>query len=487
MEHGKSDFVIVPMNQVIIGEGRAKQKGEVQVGTKEPNSESGNPNGRRAITGNDLESKRARIAAKARSNPKEQFNNLIHHLSPDLIQECLCKIPWNSAPGGDGMTVEQALKGSSWLLPPLIKAIHQGNYQAPPVRRVYIPKANGGQRPLGIPEIIDRAIQAATASVLNEIYEQDFLNCSFGFRPKRSCHHALATLNDWVQRGKLSYVLEVDIRDFFGSINHEWMMKFLQLRISDLRLLKLIESWLKAGVMEDRRWQAMEAGTPQGGSVSPVLANVYLHYVLDLWFEKKVKKQLRGRAQLVRYADDFVILCSDPSDRNHIQALLKARLSQFGLTVAEDKTHQTDLRLRENRGKDRRHMNFLGFTIYRKKMVRGTGVTTVFQTEAKRFTRAKARMKEKLHKMMHWGVEQQVEAINRMLVGHYNYYGMAGNKRLLTNFWYFTLKQWRRRLSRRSQRGRMNWVKLNEILSKHRLAPPRIRVPYSALKSYVCL
>jgi RNA-directed DNA polymerase len=475
------------MNRVMTGEGRVGQKGEVQVGKMEPHTEAGNRNEPRDPTGNDPEAKRARIAVKARSQPKEQFTNLMHHVTSELIQECLNKTPLKSAAGMDGMTVGQALKGIRWMLPPLMESIHQGQYQAPPVRRVHIPKANGGKRPLGVPAVIDRAIQAATARVLNEIYEQDFLTSSFGFRPKRGCHHALATVNELVHRTRLSHVLEVDIRDFFGSINHEWMMKFLRLRIGDPRMLKLIESWLKAGAMEDGKLQQMEKGTPQGGSISPLLANIYLHYVLDLWFERMVKKELRGRAQLVRYADDFVILFADPQDREDVEVLLKVRLAQFGLSVAEDKTHKTDLSLRENRGKERRHITFLGFTIYRKKTRNGKDVTTVFQTESKRFARAKVAMNEKLKRVMHWEVGKQVEAINATLIGHFNYYGMAGNMRLLNNFWYFTLRQWRRHLSRRSQKGTVNWKRMNEIMDANPLVRPRIRIPYSVLGTYVRL
>ena len=323
------------------------------MGTKEPNTESGNLREHRNPAGLDPESKRALIAAKARSQPKAKFVNLMHHLSFDLVRECLEKIPRQSATGGNGVTVESALKNLDWILPPLLQAIHQGRYEAPAVRRVWIPKANGGQRPIGVPEIVDRAIQAAMAKILNEIYEQDFLNCSFGFRPKVGCHHALATINELIQRSAMNFALEVDIRDFFGSLNHEWLRKFLGLRIGDQRVLKLIDAWLAAGVMEKGQWQQMEKGTPQGGSISPLLSNVYLHYVLDLWFDRKVKGRLGGASHLVRYADDFVILMRNPTDLEEVKTLLTARLAQFGLTIAEEKTHKTDLSPgRRNDGKN---------------------------------------------------------------------------------------------------------------------------------------
>jgi len=403
---------------------------------------------------NNPVSKRARIAAKARSNPKEKFGNLMHHLSHAMIEENLRKIPKNSAPGVDGMTVEQAQKNLSWLLPPLLSQIHKGQYLAPPVRRVLIPKTDGKQRPIGVPEIVDRSIQAGMAQILNEIYEQDFLPCSFGFRPGLGCHHALATVNELMSKYKMNFALEVDLRDFFGSLNHEWLRKFLEFRIGDKRVLKLIDSWLKAGVMDKDRWQATEIGTPQGGSISPLLANVYLHYVLDLWFDKKVKKQLRGNAHLVRYADDFIILFQSREDIEYVKPLLKTRLGQFGLTVSEAKTHTTNLTPRENgSGHERRHMTFLGFSIFRAKNRSQTGHKTMFQTESKRFTRAKAAMKEKLYGMMHWELKTQAERINSILRGHYNYYGLAGNTKKLHAFWNETVLYWRYCLSRRSQAG----------------------------------
>ena len=218
---------------------------------------------------NDPVSRRAQIAVKARSDLRFQFTNLMHHLNRELVEECLARIPKSSAPGIDGMTVEQARKNSNWLLPPLLNQIHQGQYQAPAVRRTYIPKADGQQRPIGVPEVIDRGLQGAMARILNEIYEQDFLSCSFGYRPGIGAHNALATVYKLLDKHKLNYALEVDLRDFFGSLNHEWLMKFLAHRIRDKRVLKLIEAWLKAGVMEQGKWQASEVGSAQGGSMTP--------------------------------------------------------------------------------------------------------------------------------------------------------------------------------------------------------------------------
>lgn len=450
-------------------------------------SAAGEPPGHSNPAGTGLEAGLARVAAWSRSHPKEKALNLMPHVSGERIERCLRAIPLGSAPGVDGMTARQAREALGWLLPPQLDAIHGGKYRPPAVRRVEIPKANGGLRPIGVPTVLDRAIQAATAQVLGAVYEQDFQKCSFGFRPNLGCHHALATIDALLGQG-FRHVYEVDIRDFFGSLSHEWMRKFLGHRIGDQRVLKLIDAWLKAGVMQEGRWEETEKGTPQGGSISPLLANIYLHYVLDLWFERRIKKQLRGRAQLMRYCDDFVILLTDPRDLPDVKVWLKARLGQFGLEVHEDKTHDTDLTPRSRGGSGaRRRMTFLGFAIGREKIRSGRGYKTVFRTEAKRFGRAKARMKAALWERMHWKVEDQAKAVAALLRGHFNYYGLAGNSDRLAAFRYFTVRCWRRCLSRRSQRGRINWEKMRAILQVAELPPARLVIPYSTLAGYVRL
>ena len=454
----------------------------------EPHTVAGNPDEHRIKREQDPVSRRAAVAAKARSHPKEQFNNLLHHLTYELIEECLAKIPKSSAVGVDGMTVDQARENLDWLLPPILKQIHEGRYKAPAVRRIYIPKADGKQRPIGIPAVIDRAIQAAMTKILNEIYEQDFLKCSFGFRPGLSCHHALATLNAILYRWKMEHVLEVDIQDFFGSLSHEWLMKFLRLRVGDERVLKIIEAWLKAGVMEEGKWQEIEKGTPQGGSISPLLANVYLHYVLDLWFEKKMKPKLGGQADLIRYADDFCLFFKTADDAENMIPLLKARLAHFGLSVADEKTHKTNLGVRNNTNtQERRKMTFLGFTIYRSKNRSQTASKTVFQTDGKRFNRARAAMKEKVHRMRHRPIAEQVKVINAILRGHFNYYGIAGNAKRLEKFWEMTRHEWKHSLSKRSQNGGLNWKRYLEILEEHPMAAPKLNISYSKLSAYVRL
>jgi RNA-directed DNA polymerase len=458
------------------------------MGKSGPHTEAGNRAGRSAGKGYDPVSRRAAIAAKARKNPKEQFNNLLHHLTYELVAECLEQIRRSSAAGVDGMSVKQARENLSWLLPPILEQIHEGRYTPPPVRRVYIPKADGSKRPLGVPAVIDRAIQGAMAKVLNEIYEQDFLKCSFGFRRGLGCHHALATINELLYRRKMEHVLEVDIRDFFGSISHEWLMRFLRLRIGDRRVLALIQAWLKAGILEEGRWQEVERGAPQGGPASPLLANICLHYVVDLWFERKIKPRFEGQAELVRYADDLCLFFGNPADVDAMRTLLQARLAQFGLTLADEKTHQTNLGARANSGThERRKLTFLGFTIYRARSFSSSVRKTVFQTEDRRFSRAKAGMRERLRQLKHRPVEEQARAINQILRGHFNYYGLAGNAKKLQAFWNFTRKEWKHSLSKRSQKGRLTWEDFQALSAQYPLAPPRIRIRYSQLAAYARL
>lgn len=432
--------------------------------------------------------RRALIAARARNKPKEQFNNLLHHLTYELIEECLNKIPKSSAVGIDGVTVEQAKNNLSWILPPLLKQIHQGKYQAPAVRRVYIPKANGKQRPIGVPEVVDRAIQAAMAQILNEIYEQDFQKCSFGFRHNLGCHHALATVSKLLTRWKMNYVLEVDIRDFFGCLSHKWLRQFLGIRIKDIRIIKLIDAWLKAGVVEGNKWQESEGGVPQGGSISPLLANIYLHYVLDLWFEKKMKLQYHKQAHLIRFCDDFVVLFKRKEELEIFKSLLKTRLHQFELEVAEEKTHVTELVARERRGtQERRHMSFLGFKIFRTVSTDMGKHVIVFRTEGSRFTRAKAQMKDQLWHMVHFDMKTQAKRINSILRGHNNYYGLPGNSKKISGFWRETIAYWRQCLSRRSQNGRKNLEEMKKVVEEYKIIKPCLKVTYKTLEKYARL
>jgi group II intron reverse transcriptase/maturase len=311
-----------------------------------------------------------RVAAKARKETNLKFTSLAHHITKELIWESLARMPKYTAPGIDHETVGRVQEDFNLWIEDLIKSIHRESYKPPAVRRVWIPKPGKTEkRPIGVPTVVDRALQRSTAEVLSAIYEQDFLNSSFGGRPGRGAHNALATLNEIIAGEKVSWVLEADLKNFFGSLDHNWMLQFVQHRVGDPRIITLIKRWLKAGVMEKGEVQASEVGTPQGGSISVLLSNIYLHYVLDLWFEKKVKPRLKGEAYLIRYIDDFIVCFQYRSDASRFHEVLKKRLERFSLTLEPSKTRLVEFgrfatRHSQEKGKKLETVYFLGFTHY---------------------------------------------------------------------------------------------------------------------------
>lgn len=318
-----------------------------------------------------METKLDLIAKQAHGNPACRFTSLAYLLSEGFLTACYEGLKKKKkASGVDGVSVEEYGKDLSKNLQGLVSRMKAKQYYPQPVRRVYIPKRDGSKlRPLGIPAVEDKIVQKGVARILEAIYEQDFLEVSYGFRPGRGCHDALRVFDRAVMSRPVSYVIEVDIKGYFDHLSHTWLAAFLRHRISDPSFLSLIVRMLKAGVMEEETWTATEEGSPQGGNVSPILSNVYLHYVLDLWFEKKLKKSLKGYAELIRYADDFVICCQYGWEAERILTELKGRLAKFGLTIAEEKTHirafgrfAYDQAKKTGRGADT--VEFLGFTHY---------------------------------------------------------------------------------------------------------------------------
>ena len=434
-----------------------------------------------------------RIAAKARREPKLRLTSLAHHLTRERVWKNLCQIPSNSAPGVDGQTVAEAKKDFGAWIEPMLQAVHRRGYQAPPIRRVYIPKPGKHEkRPLGVPCVADRALQRSVAQVLSAIYEQDFLPCSFGGRPGLSAHHALATLHEVISGRKVGWVLEADLKNFFGSLDHGWLLRFVDHRVGDPRLLSLIRRWLKAGILESGEIHPNEEGTPQGGSISVLLSNVYLHYVLDLWFEGVVKPRLQGEAYWVRYLDDFVVCCQFRADALRVQEALRKRLGKFGLALEPDKTKLVEFgrfaqRHASKRGRRRPEtIFFLGFTLYCTQNQKGN-FKVGLRTEKSRLQRSLAHLRDLMRRMRHLPVQEQVSNLNQVLRGHDAYYGIAGNFHAVQRVHRAVERYWYKMLCSRSRKGHISWEIFHRIKARYPLQRPRLRLPYRTLQSMAVL
>ena len=430
-----------------------------------------------------------RIADKARGEPKLHFTSLAHHITKERIWRNLCQIPATSAAGVDGQTVTEAKESFEEWIAGMLQSVHRQGYRAPEIRRVYIPKPGKQEmRPLGVPTVADRALQRSASQVLSAIYEQDFLSCSFGGRMGRGAHQALATLHERIAGGKIEWVLEADLKNFFGSLSHEWMLRFVQHRVGDPRLISLIRRWLKAGVLEDGEIHPNEEGTPQGGSISVLLSNVYLHYVLDLWFERVVKSRLRGEACMVRYIDDFVLCFQYRSDALRVQEALAKRLGRFSLTLEPTKTKLVEFgrfahRHASKRGRKRpQTIYFLGFTLYCTRNQKGN-FRIGFRTERSRLRRALLRLQDQMRRMRHSPLQEQADHLNRMLRGHDAYYGIAGNIRSLLKVHRAVERYWRKMLSSRSWHGTVRWEQFQQIKSQFPLLTPKLQLPYPKLQA----
>jgi group II intron reverse transcriptase/maturase len=434
-----------------------------------------------------------RIAAKARCEPKLRFTSLTHHITKDRIWGNLCEIPTDSAPGVDGQTVPEAKENFEIWIEAMLQSVHRQGYTAPNIRRVYIPKPGKQEkRPLGVPCVADRALQRSAAQVLSAIYEQDFLPCSFGGRPGRGAHQALASLHEVISGRKVEWVLEADLKNFFGSLSHEWMLRFVEHRVGDPRLISLIRRWLKASILEDGEIHANEEGTPQGGSISVLLSNVYLHYVLDLWFERVAKPRIKGEAYLVRYIDDFVMCFQYRADALRVQKALCQRLRKFSLTLEPTKTKLVEFgryaqRHASKRGRRRPEtIYFLGFTLYCTLNRKGN-FRVGLRTEKARLRRGLTRLLDQMRRMRHLPLRDQANYINQMLRGHYAYYGIAGNIRALQRVHGAVKRYWRIMLSSRSWRGRVSWTRFRCILDRFPLLRPKLYLPYGKLQAIAVL
>ncbi len=434
-----------------------------------------------------------RIADKARRESTLRFTSLAHHLTLERLWMALHHISPSTAPGTDGLPQPEAVDTFNTWAQPLLEAVHRQSYHPPAVRRVWIPKpGKTAKRPLGVPTVIDRTLQRSVAEVIGAIYEQDFLPCSFGGRPGIGANHALATLHETIAGKRVSWVLEADLKNFFGSLDHQWMMRFVEHRVGDPRILNLIRRWLKVGVLEDGEVHTSTEGTPQGGAISVLLSNVYLHYVLDLWFEKAIKPRLDGEAYLIRYIDDFVVCFQHQRDAERFQAVLSHRLHKFHLDLEPTKTRliafgrfaQRDAQAQGRKKPDT--LYFLGFTHYCTRNRHG-GFMVGRKTEKSRVRRTIQRLQATMRQIRHDRLEDQVHTINQLLPGHYAYFGMAGNLPSLQQVYRVATRYWRRMLSRRSQKSTVTWSMFQRILARLPLRRPKLYIPYEDLQRYAIL
>jgi group II intron reverse transcriptase/maturase len=413
-----------------------------------------------------------------------RFTALLHHVyNLNTLRQAYFALRRDAAPGVDGQTWQAYGEALEENLNDLSARLKRGAYRAKPVRRVYIPKADGRQRPLGVPVLEDKIVQRATVTVLNAIYETDFLGFSYGFRPGRSQHNALDALYTGLLTRKVNWVLDADIRGFFDAIDHGWLVKFIEHRIADRRVVRLIQKWLNAGVLEDGTRTRSEEGTPQGGSVSPLLANVYLHYVFDLWVRQWRQRHARGDMIVVRYADDFIVGFQHKSDAERFRAELAERFRKFNLALHPDKTRLLEFgpfaaenRRRGGQGKPET-FNFLGFThICGKK--RSNGMFTVFrQTMRKRLQAKLSEVKAELRRRRHDPIPVVGQWLRSVVGGHIRYYGVPMNGRALAVFRYRVGWLWQRALTRRSQTGFVPWKRMRRLVELW-LPPAHVCHPY---------
>ncbi len=432
----------------------------------------------RAPNLNSVSTKQQRIAELAKQAPQMSFTSLHHHMDYAWMMEAYRRTRKDGALGVDGQTAEAYEERLEENLRSLLDRAKGGTYKAPPVRRVHIPKGKGNEtRPIGVPTFEDKILQRAVAMVLEAIYEQDFLDCSYGFRPGRSARQATDALWNRAMKAKAKWLLEVDIRKFFDTLDHAHLRTFLQRRVRDGVLRRLIDKWLKAGVMEDGAWTQPKAGSPQGGVISPILANVYLHYVLDEWFHGTVQQHMIGESFLIRYADDFVIGFTHESDACRVMAVIPKRFAKFGLTVHPDKTRLIRFHRPRNRNDTRPKpdtFDLLGFTFYWKKSRRGQWAVGQ-KTATDRFARSIRSISDWCRRHRHRPLREQHATLVRKVRGHYQYYGVRGNSASLASFGYRVVHVWRKWLGRRRRDGQISWRDYLRLLERYPIPGARLQ------------
>jgi len=433
-------------------------------------------------SGESVATKLHRIAEKARKEPLFKFTSLYHLMNEELLRECFKRLRHDAAAGIDKVTKGLYAENLDANLSNLIARLHRMAYLPQPVRRKYIPKPGSDkQRPLGIPILEDKLVQAGLVRILEAVYEQDFIGDSYGFRPGRSCHSALRSLSDTVENKPVNHIVEADIKGFFDHVNQEWLMKFLAHRISDKRIQRMVKRFLKAGVSEDGKIAISDEGTPQGGVISPLLANIYLHYTLDLWFEKVFRKSVTGTARLIRYADDFVVCFQYKADAELFRREMGIRLGKFGLELEPTKTRVMEfgrfaVQNAKRKGGRAETFDFLGLTHYCGTRRNGQGFRMKRVTARKKFTAKLRAFKEWLKIARTMKTKELWEIAKAKLRGHYAYYGVTDNLPGIKRFGEEVKKLLFKWLNRRGKRGCLTWQKFGERLKQFPLPEPRIKV-----------
>jgi RNA-directed DNA polymerase len=476
-DHGKSDSSVVPAkppNKATAAE-VVEERGLAEGNTDDPTRP-----GRRA--GQGVPSGLDRVREVARSDKEARFTALLHHVDVSRLRAAYWAINPKAATGVDGETWDSYGQDLEANLRDLHERVHGGRYQARPTRRAYIPKADGRLRPLGIAALEDKVLQRAVVEVLNAVYEEDFVGFSYGFRPGRGPHDALDALAVGITRKKVGWVLDADIRDFFTSLDHGWLHRFVEHRIADKRVLRLIAKWLSAGVIEDGKWTASDEGAPQGASASPLLANIYLHYVLDRWARQWRKRHARGDVVIVRFADDFVAGFEHLGDAKQFLADLRQRFRRFGLELHPDKTRllqfgrfAAERRAERGLGKPET-FDFLGFTHICAKTLDGRFFLKRI-TISKRKRAKLNEVKDHLRRRRHQPLPVQGAWLASVVRGHAAYYAVPGNINAVSGFRTQVTRHWYKALRRRSQRTRLNWARMDRI-ARRWLPPVRVMHPY---------
>lgn len=485
-EHGQSDGGIVPEKSSNKPRGAEKMEGRPPV----KGNVQEHPSPRTQSRTSGMQKVLVRIREAVKRDKEAKLTSLYHHVyNVDHLKEAYYGLKKKAAPGVDGETWQHYGENLAANLKDLSDRLARGAYRALPVRRKYIPKPDGLQRPLGIPALEDKIVQSVTAQTLSTIWEEEYLGFSYGYRPGKSPHNALDAVAVGIDQKRVNWVLDTDICGFFDTISHEWLVKFIEHRIGDRRIVTLIQKWLRAGVLEDGQWTLSEAGTPQGGLVSPVLANIYLHYAFDLWVHQWRRQKARGEVIIVRYADDVLVGFEHRTEAEQFQEELAERLKKFDLELHAEKTRVIEFgryaatnRKRRGEGKPET-FDFLGFTHICGTTRKGRFVVKRKTMRKRKRNKLKA-VKKELRRRMHTPVPQQGQWLAAVLRGHYRYYGVPYNSPALCKFHYQVKWLWRRTLSRRSQKGRVTWERMDRLARKW-LPNPRICHPYPSQRLHV--